>query len=158
MVVANLDTISGQSLVFGALLTKIFKAFHVRLVGKAEMKITSSILKYILTRAGGAKNLLGSLNVANAPIDDAPEDSHDNALPQNEQPQYWNDYLAMEQERHNQCVQWKQQMANQFNALGNQFDAFVAAQNSLIQQFGEFRVDTETRHKVTSNRLDQIDH
>lgn len=33
-------------------------------------------------------------------------------------------------------------MANQFNALGNQFDTFVAAQNSLIQQFGKFYVNT----------------
>ncbi|KAL7234687.1 hypothetical protein ACSBR1_018186 [Camellia fascicularis] len=81
MVVANLGTISGRSLPFGALLTKIFKACHVRLVGEVEMKITSPILQYALTQAGGAENLLGSMNVANAPIDDAPEDPHDNAMP-----------------------------------------------------------------------------
>ncbi|KAF5953144.1 hypothetical protein HYC85_011088 [Camellia sinensis] len=28
----------------------------------------------------------------------------------------------------------------------------------LIQQFGEFRVDTEIRHEVTSNLIDQIEH
>ncbi|CAL5350740.1 unnamed protein product [Camellia sinensis] len=52
----------------------------------------------------------------------------------------------------------KVQMENQFNALGNRFDAFAAVQNSLIQQFGEFRVDTERRDEVTSNYIDQIDH
>ncbi|KAL7243039.1 hypothetical protein ACSBR1_015448 [Camellia fascicularis] len=150
MVVANFGSIGGRSLVFGALLTKIFKAFHVRLIGEAEMEITSLISEYTLTQAGGTENLLGSLNVANAPIDDAPKEPHDNAMPQNE-PQYWNDYLAIEQERHNQRVQWEQQMTNQFNALGNQFDAFVVAQNSLIQQFGEFRVDTETRKSLRPN-------
>ncbi|KAL7203093.1 hypothetical protein ACSBR2_016413 [Camellia fascicularis] len=97
MVAANLGSISGRSLVFGALLTKIFKAFHVRLVGEAETKITSLISEYTLIQAGGTKSLLGSLNVTNSPIDDAPEDPNDNAMPQNEQPQYWTDYLAMEQ-------------------------------------------------------------
>ncbi|KAL7201025.1 hypothetical protein ACSBR1_032853 [Camellia fascicularis] len=49
-------------------------------------------------------------------------------------------------------------MENQFNALGNWFNVFVVAQNSLIQQFGEFCVDTKRRDEVTSNRIDQIDH
>ncbi|KAL7179571.1 hypothetical protein ACSBR1_042878 [Camellia fascicularis] len=119
MVVANLGNISGWSLVFEALLTKIFKVFHVRLVSEAATKITSPISEYTLTRAGSAENLLGSLNMVNAPIDDAFEDPNDNAIPQNEQPQYWIDYLAIEQERHNQHVQWEHQMANQFNTLGN---------------------------------------
>ncbi|KAL7170067.1 hypothetical protein ACSBR2_035002 [Camellia fascicularis] len=105
MVVANLGSISGRLLVFGALLTKIFKAFRVRLVGETEIKITSPISEYTLTQAGCAENLLGSLNVGNAPIDDASKEPHANAMPQNQQPQYWNDYLAMEQERHNQCIQ-----------------------------------------------------
>ncbi|CAL5424982.1 unnamed protein product [Camellia sinensis] len=109
-------------------------------------------------RAGGADNLLGSINVANAPIADDPKDPNDNAMPPNQQPQYWTDYLALEQERHNQRVQWEQQMENQFNALGNQFNAFAAAQNSQIQQFGEFRVDTERRDEVTSNCIDQINY
>ncbi|KAL7201026.1 hypothetical protein ACSBR1_032854 [Camellia fascicularis] len=86
-----------------------------------------------IDRAGGADNLLGSINVANAPIADDPEDPNDNAMPPDQQPQYWTDYLALEQERHNQCVQWEQQMENQFNAFGNRFNAFAAAQNSLIQ-------------------------
>ncbi|KAL7193707.1 hypothetical protein ACSBR2_025345 [Camellia fascicularis] len=60
----------------------------------------------------------------------------------------------MEQERHNQHVQWEQQMTNQFNTLGNRFDLFAAAQNSLIQQFVEFRLDTKRHHEVTSNRID----
>ncbi|KAL7185642.1 hypothetical protein ACSBR2_027566 [Camellia fascicularis] len=107
MIVANLDTISGRSLVFGALLIKIFKTFHVRLVGEAEIKITSLISEYTLTRDGSTENLLGSMNVTNAPIAYAPEDPHDNAMPQNEQPQYWNDYLVMEQEGHNQRIQWE---------------------------------------------------
>ncbi|KAL7172953.1 hypothetical protein ACSBR2_032425 [Camellia fascicularis] len=74
LMVANLGSISGRLLVFGALLTKIFKAFHVRLVGEAETKITSPISMYTLTRDGGVENLLGSLNVGNALIDDVPED------------------------------------------------------------------------------------
>ncbi|KAL7238824.1 hypothetical protein ACSBR2_004845 [Camellia fascicularis] len=69
------------------------------------MKITSPISEYTLTRAGGTENLLGSINVANAPIVDDPEDPNDNAMPPNQQPQYWIDYLALEQERYNQCVQ-----------------------------------------------------
>ncbi|KAL7207467.1 hypothetical protein ACSBR1_029424 [Camellia fascicularis] len=81
MVVVNLSSSSGRSLVFGALLTKIFKAFHVRFVGEIDTKITSLILEYTLTRAGGAENLLGYLNIANAPIDDALEDPNDNAMP-----------------------------------------------------------------------------
>ncbi|CAL5350361.1 unnamed protein product [Camellia sinensis] len=85
-------------------------------MSEAETKISLAILEYTLTRVSGVENLLLSLN-ANAPIDDAPEDPHDNAMPATEQPQYWIYFLAMEQERHNQSVQWEQQMANQFNAL-----------------------------------------
>ncbi|KAL7264204.1 hypothetical protein ACSBR1_002205 [Camellia fascicularis] len=159
MVIANLGTLSGRSLPFGALLTKIFKAHHVSLVGEVDVKISSPISEYTLTRAGGVDNLLGSINVANELIADDPEDPNDNVMPPNQQPQYWTDYFALEQERHNQRIQWEQQMENQFNALGNRFDAFAAAQNSLIQQFGEFRVDTERCDEVTSNNcIDQIDH
>ncbi|KAL7255452.1 hypothetical protein ACSBR1_009572 [Camellia fascicularis] len=158
MVVANLGTLSGRSLPFGALLTKIFKAHHVSLVGEADVKISSPILEYTLTRASGADNLLGSINVANTPIANDPKDPNDNAMPPNQQPQYWTNYLALEQERHNKRVQWEQQMENQSTALGNRFDAFVAAQNLLIQQFGEFRVDTKRRNEVTSSRIDEIDH
>ncbi|KAL7192267.1 hypothetical protein ACSBR2_024165 [Camellia fascicularis] len=88
MVVANLGTLSGRSLPFEALLTKFFKAYHISLVGEADMKITSPISKYTLTRASGTENLLGSINVANAPIADDPDDSNDNAMPPNQQPQY----------------------------------------------------------------------
>ena len=79
-------------------------------------------------------------------------------MPPNEQPQYWTDYLALEQERYNQRLQWEQQMANQVNALGTRFDEFAAAHNSLIHQFGEFRVDSGRRDEVTRNRIDQSDH
>ncbi|KAL7263530.1 hypothetical protein ACSBR1_001648 [Camellia fascicularis] len=158
MVVTNLGTLSSRSLSFGALLSKIFKAHHVNLVGEADMNISSPSLEYTLTRASGADNLLGSINIANALIADDPEDPNDNAMLPNQQPQYGTDYLALKQERHNQRVQWEQQMENQFNALGNRFDAFVVTQNSLIQQFGEFRVNTERRDEVTSNRIDQIEY
>ncbi|KAF5934595.1 hypothetical protein HYC85_030766 [Camellia sinensis] len=79
-------------------------------------------------------------------------------MPPNEQPWYWTDYLALEKERYNQRLQWEQQMANQVNTLGTRFDEVVTAQNSLIQQFGEFRVDSGRRDEVTSNCIDQIDH
>ncbi|CAL5334122.1 unnamed protein product [Camellia sinensis] len=56
-------------------------------------------------------------------------------------------------------------MANQLNTLGTQFDEFgtqfdeiATAQNSLIHQFGEFRVDSERRAELTRNRIDLIDH
>ncbi|CAL5350709.1 unnamed protein product [Camellia sinensis] len=88
MVVTNLGTLSGRSLPFKALLTKIFKAHHVSLVDEVDVKISSPILEYTLTRAGGADNLLGSINVANVPITDDPKDPNDNAMPQNQQPQY----------------------------------------------------------------------
>ncbi|KAL7247335.1 hypothetical protein ACSBR2_002284 [Camellia fascicularis] len=93
--VAKLGTLSGQSLPFGALLTKIFKADHVNLEGEVDMRITSPISEYTLTRAGGAENLLGSINFENEPILDE-EEPNDNAMPPNEQPQYWTDYLALE--------------------------------------------------------------
>ncbi|THF94665.1 hypothetical protein TEA_002879 [Camellia sinensis var. sinensis] len=106
MMVANLGTLSGQSLPFGALLTKIFKAHHVNLEGEVEVKITSPISEYTLTRAGGAENLLGSINFEYEPIPDE-EEPNDNAMPPNEQSQYWTDYLALKQERYNQRLQWQ---------------------------------------------------
>ncbi|KAL7200808.1 hypothetical protein ACSBR1_032683 [Camellia fascicularis] len=56
---------SNRSLPFGALLTKIFRAHHVNLEGEADVRITSPISEYTLTRAGGAENLLGSINFEN---------------------------------------------------------------------------------------------
>ncbi|KAL7162307.1 hypothetical protein ACSBR2_042731 [Camellia fascicularis] len=106
MMVANLGTLSGRSLPFGALLTKIFKAHHVNLEGEVDVRITSPISKYTPTRAGGAENLPGSINFENEPIPDE-EESNDNAMPPNEQSQYWTDYLALEQERYNQRLQWE---------------------------------------------------
>ncbi|KAL7199665.1 hypothetical protein ACSBR2_021874 [Camellia fascicularis] len=78
--------LSGRSLPLGALLTKIFKTHHVSLVDEVDMKINSPIFEYTLTRAGGADNLLGSIDFANAPITDDPEDPKDNVMPQNQQP------------------------------------------------------------------------
>ncbi|KAL7203895.1 hypothetical protein ACSBR2_017033 [Camellia fascicularis] len=104
MMVAKLGTLSGRSLPFRALLTTIFKAHHVNLDGEVDVRITSPISKYTLTRAGGADNLMGSINFENEPIPDE-EESNDNAMPPNEQPQYWTDCLALEQERYNQRLQ-----------------------------------------------------
>ncbi|KAL7180576.1 hypothetical protein ACSBR1_043717 [Camellia fascicularis] len=157
MMVVKFDTLSSRSLPFGALLTIIFKAHDVNLEGEVDVRITSLISEYTLTRAGGADTLMGSINFENEPIPDK-EEPNDNAMPPNEQPHYGTDYLALEQERYNQRLQWKQQMANQLNILGTRFDEFPAAQNSLIQQFGEFRVDSGRRDEVTRNRIDQIDH
>ncbi|KAL7237506.1 hypothetical protein ACSBR2_003747 [Camellia fascicularis] len=111
MMGANLGQFIGQSLPFGALFTKIFKHFKIRLVGEVETKISSTISEYTLTCVGGADNLMESLN-ADVLADDAQEDPHDNAMPLIEQPQYWTDFLAMEEEQHNQRIQWEQQMAN----------------------------------------------
>ncbi|CAL5400631.1 unnamed protein product [Camellia sinensis] len=124
---------------------------------ETEIKIASAISDYTLTHVGGAKNLMGSLN-AHVPLDDAQEDPEDNAMPSTGQPQYWTDFLAMEQEWYNQCVQWEQEMANQFSALGTQFDVFAIFQNSLIQPFGEFRLDIERCHEMESNCMDQIEY
>ncbi|CAL5374565.1 unnamed protein product [Camellia sinensis] len=82
IVVANLN-ISGRSLVFGALHTKIFKAFKIRLVGEIETKISAVISEYTLIQAGGGDLLLQSLN---APIDDPQHD--ENAMPPPQQPRY----------------------------------------------------------------------
>ena len=56
-------------------------------------------------------------------------------------------------------------MANQLNTLDTRFDEFgtlfdeiATAQNSLIHQFGKFRVDSERRAELTRNRIDLIDH
>ncbi|KAL7204043.1 hypothetical protein ACSBR2_017164 [Camellia fascicularis] len=157
MMIAKLDTLSGRSLPFGALLTIIFKAHDVNLEGEVYVRTTSPISEYTLTRVGDADTLMGSINIENEPIPDE-EEPNDNAMPPNEQPHYWTDYLALEQEWYNQRLQWEQQMANQLNTLGTQFDEFVVTQNSLIQQFGEFRVDSGRRDEVTRNRIDQIDH
>ncbi|KAL7207724.1 hypothetical protein ACSBR1_029634 [Camellia fascicularis] len=83
MMVANLVTLSGRSLPFGALLTKIFKAHHVNLEGEVDVRITSPISKYTLTRVGGIEKLLGSINFLNEPILDE-EEPNDNAMPPNE--------------------------------------------------------------------------
>ncbi|KAL7222403.1 hypothetical protein ACSBR1_024155 [Camellia fascicularis] len=80
MMVAKLGTLSGRSLPFGALLIKIFKVHHVNLKGEVDVKITSPISKYTLTRAGSAENLLGSINFENEPIPDE-EEPNDNAMP-----------------------------------------------------------------------------
>ncbi|KAL7198430.1 hypothetical protein ACSBR2_020843 [Camellia fascicularis] len=157
MMIAKLDTLSGRSLSYGALLTTIFKAHDVNLEGEQYVRITSPISEYILTRGGGADILMSSINIENEPIPNE-EEPNDNAMPPNEQPHYWTDYLAVEQERYNQRVQWEQQMANQLNTLGTRFDEFAAAQNSLIQQFSEFRIDSGRHDQVTRNRIDQIDH
>ncbi|KAL7184573.1 hypothetical protein ACSBR2_026680 [Camellia fascicularis] len=157
MMIAKLDTLSGRSLPFGALLTIIFKARDVNLEGEGWIRINSPISEYTLTRAGGTDTLMGSINLENEPIPDE-EEPNDNAMPPNEQPHYWTDYLALEQERYNQRLQWEQQMANQLNTLGTWFDEIATAQNSLIHQFGEFRVDSERRAELTRNRIDQIDH
>ncbi|KAL7233649.1 hypothetical protein ACSBR1_017291 [Camellia fascicularis] len=85
MMVAKLGTLSGWSLPFGALLTKIFKGHHVNLEGEVDVRITSPISEYILTQAGGAENLLGSINFENEPTPDE-EEPNDNAIPPNEQP------------------------------------------------------------------------
>ncbi|KAL7198745.1 hypothetical protein ACSBR2_021111 [Camellia fascicularis] len=80
-----------------------------------ETKICSPINQYTLTRAGGADNLMGSLNAYDpedeVPPDDAPEDPHANVMPSTEQPQYWTEFLTMEEQRYNQPVQWEHQMA-----------------------------------------------
>ncbi|KAL7200738.1 hypothetical protein ACSBR1_032630 [Camellia fascicularis] len=164
MMVAKLDTLSGRSLPFGALLTMIFKAHDVHLEDEVWIRITSPISEYTLTRAGGSNMLMGSLNLQNEPIPDE-EQPNDNAMPPNEQPRYWTDYLVLEQERYNQRLQWEQQMANQLDTLGTRFDEFgtrfdeiVTAQNSLIHQFGEFRVHSERRDELTRNRINLIDH
>ncbi|KAL7170999.1 hypothetical protein ACSBR2_035791 [Camellia fascicularis] len=73
MMVANLGTLSGWSLPFGALLTKIFKVHHVNLESEVDVKITSPISEYTLTRAGGVENLLGYINFENEPIHDEEE-------------------------------------------------------------------------------------
>ncbi|CAL5341517.1 unnamed protein product [Camellia sinensis] len=125
----------------------------VNLEGEVDVRITSPISECTLTRVGGADTLMGSINFENKPIPDE-EEPNDNAMPPNEQPHYWTDYLALEQEWYNQRLQLEQQMANQLNTLGTRFDEFVAAQNSLIQQFGEFHVDSGRRDEVTRNRID----
>ncbi|CAL5341195.1 unnamed protein product [Camellia sinensis] len=132
----------------------------VRLVDEMEIKIRSPITQYTVTRAGAASNLIGSVNASEDedPPDDGPEDPPTNVMLSTEQPPYWTEFMAMEEQRYNQRVQWEQQMANQVNSLGTQFDTFATAQNSLIQQFGEFRVDIERRHEVENNRIDRIEH
>ncbi|KAL7204177.1 hypothetical protein ACSBR2_017279 [Camellia fascicularis] len=127
------------------------------------MKIRSPINQYTVTRAGAASNLMGSDNATDDSedevlLDDAPQDPPANVMPSTEQPQYWTEFLAMEEQRYNERVQWEHQMANQVNSLGNQFDTFATAQNSLIQQFGEFRVDIEHRVDTIEHRVNDIYH
>ncbi|KAL7261605.1 hypothetical protein ACSBR1_000109 [Camellia fascicularis] len=161
MVLANHGQFTGQSLLFGALLTKIFKHFKVNLADEMDIKIRSPITQYTVTRAGVASNLMGSDNGSEdeeneVPEDDAPQDRHANLMPSTAQPQYWTDFLAMEEQRYNQRVQWEQQMSNQVNSLGSQFDTFATAQNSLIQQFGDFRVDIEHGVDTIEHRVHDI--
>ncbi|KAL7223310.1 hypothetical protein ACSBR1_024883 [Camellia fascicularis] len=161
MVLANQGQFTGRSLLFGALLTKIFKHFKVHLADEMDIKIRSPINQYTVTRVGAASNLMESDNASEdseneVPEDDAPQDPHANWMPSTEQPQYWTEFLAMEEQRYNQRVQWEQQMANQVNSLGSQFDTFATAQNSLIQQFGDFRVDIEHRVDTIEHRVNDI--
>ncbi|CAL5437732.1 unnamed protein product [Camellia sinensis] len=77
-----------------------------------------------MTRAGAASNLMASVNALEdsedeVPPDDALEDPPANVMPLTEQPQYWTEFLAMEEQRYNQRVQWEHQMANQVNSLDN---------------------------------------
>ncbi|KAF5933831.1 hypothetical protein HYC85_030002 [Camellia sinensis] len=37
-------------------------------------------------------------------------------------------------------------------------NTFATAQNSLIEQFGEFRLDIGRRHDMANNRIDRIEH
>ncbi|KAI7996441.1 hypothetical protein LOK49_LG10G01949 [Camellia lanceoleosa] len=83
-----------------------------------DIKIRSPITQYTVTRAGAASNLMGSDNASEdseneVTEDDAPQDPHANLMPSTEQPQYWTEFLAMEEQCYNQRVQWEQQMANQ---------------------------------------------
>lgn len=102
MIFSNQGQFTGRSLLFGALLTKIFKHFWVLLVDEMEMKIRSPINQYTVTRAGAASNLMGSVNAPEdsedeVPPDNGPEDPPANVMPSTEQPQYWTDFLAMEE-------------------------------------------------------------
>ncbi|KAL7217094.1 hypothetical protein ACSBR1_028914 [Camellia fascicularis] len=81
--VVKFDTLSGRSLPFGALLTIIFKVHDVNLEGKVDVRITSPISAYTLTRAGGADTLMGFINFENEPIPDE-EEPNDNVMPPNE--------------------------------------------------------------------------
>ncbi|KAL7234806.1 hypothetical protein ACSBR1_018295 [Camellia fascicularis] len=85
MMVAKFDTLSGRSLLFGALLTISFKAHDVNLDNEQHVRITSPISEYTLTQVGGANTLTGSINFENEPIPDE-EEPNDNAMPPNEQP------------------------------------------------------------------------
>ncbi|CAL5400937.1 unnamed protein product [Camellia sinensis] len=161
MVLANQEM--GRSLLFGALLTKIFKYFKVHLANEMEIKIRSPITQYTVNRAGAAANLMGNDNAAEdsedeVPPDDGRQDPPVNVMPSTEPPQYWTDFLAIEEQRYNQRVEWEHQMANQVNSLGTQFETFATAQNSLIEQFGEFRLDIGRRHDMANNRIDRIEH
>ncbi|KAI7986353.1 hypothetical protein LOK49_LG14G01984 [Camellia lanceoleosa] len=85
-----------------------------------EMKISSPINQDTRPASGANFNLMGSDNASEdseneGAEDDAPQEpSHANVTPSAEPPQYWTDYLAMEEQRYNQRVQWEQQMASQF--------------------------------------------
>ncbi|KAI7988122.1 hypothetical protein LOK49_LG13G01978 [Camellia lanceoleosa] len=88
-----------------------------------EIKISAPITLYTVNRAGAAPNLVGSDNAAEdpedqVPPDDAPQATPANVMPSNEPPQYWTEFLAMEQQRYNQRIEWEHQMTNQVNSLG----------------------------------------
>lgn len=106
--------------------------------------------EYTLNRAGGGDILLNSLNAPDAPMED-PEEHHQDAMPPLQPPAFWTDFMARDQERYNQRLQWEQQMATQMAEFGN-------AQNSLIQLFGGFWVDNNNRHQELNTRIDHIEH
>ncbi|KAL7186609.1 hypothetical protein ACSBR2_028359 [Camellia fascicularis] len=83
MMVAKFDTLSGRLLPFGVLLTIIFKVHDVNLEGEVDVRITSPISEYTLTRAGDADTLMGFINFENEPIPDE-EEPNDNVMPPNE--------------------------------------------------------------------------
>ncbi|KAI7994487.1 hypothetical protein LOK49_LG11G02113 [Camellia lanceoleosa] len=89
MMFTNQAQFTGRSLLFGALLTKIFKHFRVHLVDEMDIKIHSPINQYTVTCAGAASNLMGSVNAPEdsedeVPPDDAPEDPPANVMPSTE--------------------------------------------------------------------------
>lgn len=153
IIMREMDLVSitrGKSLAFGALLTNILKHFKIKFLGEAESKIDSDISEYTLNRAGGGDILLNSLNAPDAPMED-PKEHHQDAMPPPQPPAFWTDFMAMEQERYNQRLQWEQQMATQMAEFGN-------AQNSLIQLFGDFWVDNNNQHQELNTRIDHIEH
>ncbi|KAI8027297.1 hypothetical protein LOK49_LG02G00772 [Camellia lanceoleosa] len=101
-----------------------------------EIKIRSPITQYTVNRTGAAANLMENDNAAEdsedqVELDDGPQDLPVNVTPSTEPPQYWTDFLAMEERRYNQRVEWEQQrvqwehqMANQVNSLDSPVGGF----------------------------------